>query len=64
MKRETVKSKHEQQRIVAYLDDLYPDGHLQQAKISALQEKEVKQFGDALRRTRRLALEAWDNMIG
>ena len=29
-----------------------------------LKEKEVKQFGDASRRTRRLVKEAWDGMEG
>jgi hypothetical protein len=29
-----------------------------------LKEKEVKQFGDALHKTRRLVLEAWDRMEG
>jgi type I restriction enzyme, S subunit len=28
----------EQRRIVAYLDGLYPDGHLRQAKVNALRE--------------------------
>jgi len=27
-----------------------------------LKDKEMKQFGDALRKTRRLVLEAWDKM--
>jgi hypothetical protein len=29
---------YERRRIVAYLDGLYPDGHLRQAKVNALRE--------------------------
>jgi hypothetical protein len=29
-------ASEEQRRIVAYLDGLYPDGHLRQAKVNAL----------------------------
>jgi hypothetical protein len=28
-----------------------------------LKEKEVKEFGNTLRRTRRLVLEAWDKLV-
>ena len=30
--------------------------------VRVLNEKEVKQFGDASRRTRRIVLEAWDKL--
>ncbi len=46
MKRETKKPHDEQRRIVAYLDGLYPDGHLRQAKVNALLELQSKS-GDA-----------------
>ena len=32
--------------------------------VRVLKEKEVRQFGDALRGTRRLVLEAWDALSG
>jgi hypothetical protein len=38
MKRRTEKLHDEQRHIVAYLDGLYPDGHLRQAKVNALRE--------------------------
>ena len=33
-----MKNDEEQRRIVAYLDGLYPGGHLRQAKVNALRE--------------------------
>ena len=38
MKRETEKPLDKQRRIVAYLDGLYPGGHLRQAKVNLLRQ--------------------------